>query len=91
MALFKTEEQKQAEQMEKETKLLEKYGLDSITNPKDVAALKNIATTMAGAGLIEVGSLMAGTPADRANLAYQRILIEQNFMIIRKLCEISEK
>ena len=77
----------------KEQKLIEKYGLDSITNEKDVESLRVITNELAGSGFLDMGTKLSfGTkPEELLKISYQRALVEQNFMIIRKLCEISEK
>lgn len=86
MGLFKTPE-------EKEKELLARYGLDGLTNPKDVESVKSIASNLVGAGLMDAGMKigMGAKVEDQLQVMYQKAIMEQNFIIIRKLCEISEK
>lgn len=93
MGLFKTEEEKDLKQQEKEQKLLAKYGLDELTNPKDIQAVRNITNELMGSGLMDFGAKLSfGSKAeDIVQMSCQKAIVEQNFMIIRKLCEISEK
>lgn len=86
MGLFKTPE-------EKEKALLEKYGLDGLSNPKDVESVKSIASNLVGSGLMDAGMRigMGAKVEDQLQVMYQKAIMEQNFIIIRKLCEISEK
>ena len=86
MGLFKTPE-------EKEKELLTRYGLDGLTNPKDVESVKSIASNLVGAGLMDAGMKigMSAKVEDQLQVMYQKAIMEQNFIIIRKLCEISEK
>ena len=86
MGLFKTPD-------EKEKALLEKYGLDELSNPKDVESVKSIASNLVGAGLMDAGMKigMGAKVEDQLQVMYQKAIMEQNFIIIRKLCEISEK
>lgn len=93
MGLFKTEDEKQQAQAEKEMKLLAKYGLDTLTNPKDIESVKRISNELIGSGMMEAGVKlsMAAKPEEQLQVTYQRTIMEQNFLIIRKLCEISEK
>ena len=93
MGLFKTEEEKEQKKQEKEQKLLAKYGLDQLTDQKDIESVRNIASELAGTGLMELGTTLSfGAKAeDLIQISCQKAMVEQNFMIIRKLCEISEK
>lgn len=77
----------------KEQKLMEKYGLDSITNEKDIKSLKEITSQLFGTGIMDLGAKLnfGAKTEDILQISYQKAIVEQNFMIIRKLCEISEK
>ena len=92
MGLFESPEEKQRKQAEKEEKLLAKYGLTGLTG-EDLASVKTIANELMGTGLMEAGTALTFSTKteDRLQICYQRALVEQNWIIIRKLCEISDK
>lgn len=91
MALFKSAEEKQAEQEKKEQKFLEKYGVDSLSDPADLASVRKIAQELAGAGLMEAGMKLAmAKPEVQLPVSYQRAIMEQNFIMIRQLDRIAE-
>lgn len=96
MALFKSEEQKKAEKEEKEMKklndLMEKYHLTNLTK-EDLDTIKTIHSNLQGSGLMEVGEILSNNYATllRINNTYSKTLIEQNWLIIKKLDEISQK
>ena len=87
MALFKTQEEKQQAQNNKIYQAMVRYGVDDLSDPKDMQAIQNIVNSLAGSSLMEVGSLMAGTEAimNRVNAQYSKAIFEQNFIIIRQL------
>ena len=88
MGLFGNNEDKQAQ---KTQALLQKYGLESLSDPRDVQAVHNIAATLAGNKLIEVGTLLQGSGADSAKMSYLNAIMEQNFIMIRQLDRIAQK
>ena len=91
MALFKSAEDKAAEQARKEKELLEKYGIGNLTNPDDLASMKKIATELAGSGLAELGmKISMKSPEVMLPISYQRTIMEQNFIIIRQLDRIAK-
>ena len=86
--------EKQRKQQEKEQALLERFGVDSLRNPKDIQSVKNIAASMAGSSFFEVGAALGGaSEKDWLDRIYHqnKILMEQNFILIRQLDEISSK
>lgn len=87
MALFK----KQTNE-EKQQNVLEKYGLNHLTDPRDIESVKKIATQMAGTDLMDTGLKLnlASKPEQRLQISYQRVLIEQNFIIMRQLDKITK-
>lgn len=87
MALFKTQEEIQQAQNNKIYQAMVRYGVDDLSDPKDMQAIQNIVNSLAGSSLMEVGSLMAGTEAimNRVNAQYSKAIFEQNFIIIRQL------
>ena len=97
MALFGNEEKKQAKeqakldaQAAKELALLQKYGVDNLKNPEDIASVRKIAQEMAGSGMMEAGVKLSNLTKPEVHLpiSYQRTLIEQNFILIRQLDEL---
>jgi len=91
MALFGSGETKEEKQARKTTEILRKFGVEELSDPRDVAAVKEIAAEMAGNKMIEAGASLQGSGVDAAKLSYLRILMEQNFIIIRQLDRLSRK
>ncbi len=91
MALFKSAEEKAEAQAQKEQKVLERFGLQNLTNQEDIASVRKIATELAGSGLSEFGALLSGndTAMNKAQTQYVRAVMEQNFIIIRQLDRIA--
>ena len=91
MALFKSADEKAAEQEKKVQKLLKKYGVGSLTDPDDLASVEKIANELIGSGLQEAGLKMSMTkPEIMLPISYQRAIMEQNFIIIRQLDRIAK-
>ena len=91
MALFKSAEEKQQEQEQKELKMLQKYGLEQLTDPSDKESVRKIVNELVGTGLMETGLKLslAGKAEDLLPVYYQRAILEQNFIIIRQLDRIA--
>ena len=88
----KQKETKEEKQARKEQELLERYGLQELSDPQDVASVRKIAQELTGTGLMETGmALSVGSAADQVKVSYLRALVEQNFIIIRQLDRISKK
>ncbi len=91
MALFKSAEEKAAEQARKEMELLDKYGVNNLSDPEDLASVKKIAQELYGATLLETGmKLNMAKPEAQLPVSYQRAIMEQNFIIIRQLDRITK-
>ena len=91
MALFKSAEDKAAEQAKKEKELLEKYGVSNLSYPEDLESVKKIAQELYGASLLETGmKLNMAKPEAQLPVSYQRAIMEQNFIIIRQLDRIAK-
>lgn len=92
MGLFGgTKETKEEKKERKAQELLEKYGLGNLSH-EYVDSVKNISTELAGTGMIEFGSQLSGMKSeDTLKVSYLRAIVEQNFIIIRELDEISKK
>ena len=96
MALFGNEEKKLAKeqakldaQAAKELKILQKYGVDSLRDPRDIASVKKIASELMGTALSEAGLKFSMKGPDiTIPISYQRAIMEQNFIIIRQLDEL---
>lgn len=91
MALFGNSEAKEAKQAAKTEELLKRFGLEDLSDPRDVEAVKSIASALTGNKLIEFGTILSGSGEDVAKLTYLRALVEQNFIIIRQLDKIINK
>lgn len=90
MALFKSNEERQEAQAQKAAKLMARYGLENI-DPQYADAVRKIATELAGSGLSEFGALLSNDDKamNRAQTQFVRAILEQNFIIIRQLDQIS--
>ena len=92
MALFKEKESKEEKAERKELEMMEKYGLDELTDPRDRESVKKIVSELVGGtGLRETGMKLAMANAgDQLKVSYLRATMEQNFIIIRQLEKISK-
>lgn len=91
MALFGTKETKEEKQDRKNKDLLAKYGLETV-NDKDLESIRNIINDLMGNGLIKTGMALSFAKAEeQAKVSYLSALVEQNWIIIRQLDQISKK
>lgn len=90
MALFGNSEKKEQKKEEKLKAIAAKYHLEDI-NPKDLEAIKDINSELLGTGMMEFGTLLTGKAEDNVKISYLNTLIQQNWIIIRQLDEISKK
>lgn len=90
MALF-SGETKEEKKERKVQELLDKYGLQNLSDPRDKESVKAISEALLGNKLIEVGTVMQGGGADAAKMSYLRAIVEQNWIIIRLLDELNKK
>lgn len=81
----------EAKKEEKVQKLLAKYGLQNLSDPRDIEAVKNIATDLAGNKAIEYGTLLLGNSEEAVKMSYLNAIMQQNFIIIRLLDRIAKK
>ena len=85
---------KQAEQEAKDKAAMEKFGVDfdSYTSDdikeKNVASLKEIASSLAGSKMYSFGSLLSGNSNETFALEMSRAQVEQNFILMRQNEEI---
>lgn len=86
MGLF-DKESKEEKQARKEQEMLSKYGLTTLTDRTDIESVKKIIGELVGTGLMETGMKLSMTAKteDQLQVQYQRVLMEQNFIIIRQL------
>lgn len=94
MGLFKSAEEKAEIAERKTNEMLAKYGLENLSDPKDVESVRKIVSELTGTGLMEAGVLLGGgseKDISRVQMVYQRAIVEQNFMIIRLLDKLTRK
>lgn len=91
MGLFGSGEAKEDKQAKKALEILRKYGVEELSDPRDVASVREIAAEMAGNKLIETGIALQGNSIDSTKISYLRILMQQNFIIIRQLDRLINK
>lgn len=89
MALFG--EGKEEKQERKTQEILAKYGLNELSDPRDLENVKNISRALMGNKLIEIGTAMQGAGADSAKMSYLSAIVEQNWIIIRQLDKLINK
>lgn len=92
MAFFKSKEDKANEQEQKIQEMIQMYGLDELTEPRDIESAKKIVSELTGTNLMEFGTMLAGNQVDflRIQTYYMRAILEQNFIIIRLLNRLSK-
>lgn len=90
MALFgESKEDKKAKKVEE---LMEKYGLQELSDPRDIKAVENIANKLASSNLINIGTAMVGgLPQDVGKMSLLQAIVEQNWIIIRQLDKLNSK
>lgn len=80
------EEKKQAEMQ----KFIQKYNIESL-NPQDLEIVKNIASDLAGNGLMKTGMALSMAKAeDQLKVTYLSALVEQNWLIINQLSRLND-
>ena len=90
MGMFGNKTNKEEKKAAKMQEMANKYNLGDI-NPKDLETIKSINYELMGTGLMEFGTLLTGKAEDNVKIAYLNTLIQQNWIIIRQLDEISKK
>ena len=90
MALFGSQEEKEAKAAAKAQRMMAKYGLENI-DPQYIDAVRTISNELAGSGLIDFGGFLANDDkaTNRAQTQYVHAIMEQNFIIIRQLDQIA--
>lgn len=87
MAIFGNGEDKKEQKVQA---MLQKYGLEDLSDPRDIQSVRNIATNLMGNKLIELGAALQGSGADAAKMSYLNAIMEQNFIMIRQLDRIAK-
>jgi len=85
MALFGEKESKEEKKAKKAQALLEKFGLQELSDPRDMESVKTISYELMGNSLIELGNILSGSGVDTAKMSYLNAIVEQNWIIIRQL------
>ena len=89
MALFGNKESKDEKAARKTAEMLKRFGLENLSDERDLATVKKVAEEMMGNGLIEFGAALTGKAEDVAKISYLRAILEQNWIIIRQLDKIN--
>lgn len=90
MALF-SGETKEEKKERKAEELLEKYGLQTLSDPRDIESVRRIASRLSGNNLITAGTALGGMPQDVAKMTLLQAIVEQNWIIIRQLDKLNSK
>ena len=88
MGLFNTNNETTEEKQKRN--MQDKYELNNLDS-EYANAVKNISLALAGNNLIELGSTLGMTSAENLTTSYLKAIVEQNFIMIRQLDEISKK
>ena len=91
MALFGNNEEKKEQKIQA---VLAKYNLEDLSDERDKETILKIAQSMVGVGLIAAGAdIGLGTNEKamiQAQMHYQKVIMEQNFIMIRQLDRIAK-
>lgn len=91
MGLFNSKENKEEKKQQEIEKFMERYQLDEISN-QDLVIIKKIATDLMGNNLLKAGMALSFAKAEeQAKVTYLSALVEQNWIMIRQLSNISSK
>lgn len=91
MALFNSKENKEDKKQQEINSFIEKYQLDEIDD-KDLIIIKKIATDLIGNNLLKAGMALSFAKAEeQAKVSYLSALVNQNWIMIRQLSNISNK
>lgn len=90
MALFGEKESKEEKKARRIQELLDKYGLQDLSDPRDLESVKRISESLLGNKAIELGNLFAGSGADDVKMSYLSAIVEQNWIIIRLLDKLTK-
>nr|WLJ25831.1 MAG: hypothetical protein [Firmicutes phage HS10] len=95
MGFFKTSEEKQDKEDRKIKKFLEKYNIGDLEDleAEDREAVKRIAVSLSGTGLMSTGMALSlqGKPYEVLPVYYLEAIMQQSFMIYRQLVKLNKK
>ena len=88
MAFFKSQEEKEQEQLER---FRSKFHIDSLS-PEDLEIVQKVASDLAGKGLMKFGLALSFSNSDamRVQIDYLSALTEQNWLIIKQLSQLNQ-
>lgn len=84
-------ESKEEKRERKVAALMERYGLQELTDERDKKAVQAIASALAGNNLIELGTALSGSAQDVAKMSLLEAIVQQNWIIIRQLDKLNNK
>ena len=91
MALFNSKENKDDKKQQEINNFMVKYQLEEIDD-KDLVIIKKIATDLIGNNLLKAGMALSFAKAEeQAKVSYLSALVNQNWIMIRQLSNISNK
>ena len=91
MALFNSKENKDDKKQQEINNFMNKYQLEEIDD-KDLVIIKKIATDLIGNNLLKAGMALSFAKAEeQAKVSYLSALVNQNWIMIRQLNNISNK
>ena len=91
MRLFNSKEYKEEKKQREIEKFMARYQLDEISD-QDLVIIKKIATDLMGNNLLKAGMALSFAKAEeQAKVTYLSALVEQNWIMIRQLRNISSK
>lgn len=91
MGLFNSKENKEEKKQQEIEKFMERYQLSEISD-QDLVIIKKIATDLMGNNLLKAGMALSFAKAEeQAKVTYLSALVEQNWIMIRQLSNISSK
>lgn len=91
MALFSSKENKDDKKQQEINNFMNKYQLEEIDD-KDLVIIKKIATDLIGNNLLKAGMALSFAKAEeQAKVTYLSALVNQNWIMIRQLNNISNK
>lgn len=91
MGLFNSKENKEEKKQQEIEKFMERYQLNEISD-QDLVIIKKIATDLMGNNLLKAGMALSFAKAEeQAKVTYLSALVEQNWIMIRQLSNISSK
>lgn len=91
MGLFGSNDVQKDVEAHKAQALLQRYGLENLSDPRDKQAVQNIAQALSTNKYVEMGTMLQLNGIDAGKLSYLRAIVEQNFIMIRQLDRITQR